>query len=435
LHNKGLDAHVEKIAHATNFSIPYVHKSVYQAVLDKKFSSEAEAKAYQEAIRSKSNSEIMIIPKTEPQGRIRFTNLDNQYSFDSREPIRLTAAEIDLADVEVGSGFHWETTEHRTYTGAMEFLVDNDGLLTVVNELPLEQYLKGVVPSEMPVSFPYEALKAQSIAARVEAVTKVGLRHPYQPFDLCDEVHCQVFSGITRNAEPSDMAVESTRGIFMIYRKEITEAFYAGVCGGHTENNDNVWLMDAKPYLRGVLDKGGNRLTTPLNTETNVKKWIDSHPNVYCNASRADAPKSVSYSKKYFRWQVAYDRLELERIIKKKTGEDFGRLVDLVPLKRGVSGRLIDLQVVGSRKRFVINKELNIRQALSEKTLFSACFYVKKQGRSGRFAKKFILKGAGWGHGVGMCQIGAAMMANTGQKFDAILTHYYQGVHLEKLYD
>ena len=432
--NKGLDAHISKIE-TNNLSIPYVHKSVYQIVLDKKFSSGNDAKTYQSEIQEKTNSEIIKIPQNDSEGTLRFTNLDNNYNFDSPGPIRLRTSQIQLADVEVGSGFHWETTEHRAYGGTFEFLLDQDGMITAINELFLEDYLKGVVPSEMPAGFPYESLKAQAIAARVEAVSKIGLRHPFEPFDLCDEVHCQVFSGLSHNAERSDMAVESTRGIFMIHRNKITEAFYAGVCGGHTENNENVWLINAKGYLRGVLDRDGNRLSTPLSEESNVKKWIDSNPDVYCSSTRKNRPTSVNYSKKYFRWQVEYKRQELEKIIREKTGEDFGELVDLVPLKRGVSGRLIDLQVVGTKKRFIINRELPIRRALSNKTLYSACFYIKKRGRTKGLTHTYILKGAGWGHGVGMCQVGAAVMAHAGKKFDQILTHYYQGIFLQKLYN
>ncbi len=432
--NKGLDVHSNKIE-TTHLSIPYIHKSVYQIVLDKKFISESYAKIYQSKIQGKTNSEIIKIPQNDSEGILRFTNLYNNYSFDSPGPIRLSASQIQLADVEVGSGFHWETTEHRTYGGAFEFLLDQDGMITAINELFLEDYLKGVVPSEMPAGFPYESLKAQAITARVEAVSKIGLRHPFEPFDLCDEVHCQVYSGLSRNAERADMAVESTRGIFMIHRNEITEAFYAGVCGGHTENNENVWLINAKKYLRGVLDRDRNRLSTPLSEESNVRKWIDSSPDVYCNSARKNGLKSINYSKKYFRWQVEYKRQELEKIIREKTGENFGELIDLVPLKRGVSGRLIDLEVVGTKKRFIINRELPIRQALSKKTLYSGCFYVKKKGRSKGLTHTFILKGAGWGHGVGMCQVGAASMAHSGKKFDQILTHYYQGIFLQKLYN
>ncbi len=437
LSNLGLETHLERYERSPEINLPYLGKTVYQVVLNRDFKTESEAKLHQSNIREKTGSEIVVVPGGKSSGSLRFTNLETGQSFDSIDLVRINSADIEIAAVDVGTGFHWESSETRSYSGTVEFLVDDHGAITVVNELSLEEYLKGVVPAEMPVSFPYEALKAQAVAARVEAIAKAGLRHPLKVFDLCDDVHCQVFSGKTRRAAAGNNAVESTRGIFMVYRKKIVEAFYAGVCGGHTENNDNVWLMDPKPYLAGVLDNRGrgSRLSNALDDEGNARKWIDSSPDVNCNTSRSNVPDALNYSKKYFRWQVEYDRNELEKIIRQKTGEDFGELVDLVPLKRGVSGRLLELQVVGTRKRFVISRELPVRQALSKTTLYSACCYFKKEGGMRDLPARFIIKGAGWGHGVGMCQVGAAMMAQSGKKFDEILSHYYKGTVLDVLYD
>jgi SpoIID/LytB domain protein len=175
-------------------------------------------------------------------------------------------------------------------------------------------------------------------------------------------------------------------------------------------------------------------LGSSLQDEKKFRKWIDSSPDVYCNTIRKKVPSSLNYYKKYFRWKFEYDRKELEEIIRNKTGEDFGLLIDLIPLKRGVSGRIIELEIVGTKKRFVISKELAIRQALSKSTLYSAAFYVIKQGGSRNRPKKFILKGGGWGHGVGMCQVGAGVMAYLGKKFAEILKHYYRCIALKTLY-
>lgn len=438
LGNKGLPAHIVRYERPSDLSLRYLRKSVYHVILNEQFRSEKEAKTFQRAIQGKTGSEIMAVPHGEAKGTLRFTNLDSKYSFDSDEAVRLSTKRVEIADVEVGSGFHWEKNESRSYGGSIEFLLDDFGLITAVNELSLEEYLKGVVPSEMPARFPLEALKAQAIAARVEAIAKIGLRHPEQPFDLCDDVHCQVFSGTSQQARTTNKAVENTRGIFMVYRNKIAEAFYSGVCGGHTESNENVWLMEAKPYLRGILDKdrrGAQRAGTSLQDPKQLKRWVETRPDVFCNTLRRDVPASVSYSEKYFRWQVEYTRNELEQSIRDKTGEDFGSLLNLVAKKRGLSGRLMELEVVGTKSRFIIDRELPIRQALSKNTLYSACFYVVREGKSGGLPNKFVFKGAGWGHGVGMCQVGAAVMANSGKRFDEILTHYYRGVVLEVLYD
>lgn len=435
---KGLRSRIVKYERSSSLKLKYARKSAFQVVLLEEFDTEQDAKIHQSVIQPKTGSEILAVPKGDASGKLRFTNLDNRYSFDSQKGVKLSAATIEILDVDVGTGFHWEKNESRIYGGTVEFVIDSYGLITAINELSMEEYTKGVVPSEMPVSFPLEALKAQAIAARVEAIAKIGLRHPEEPFDLCDDVHCQVFSGLSKRSPVGDQAVENTRGIFMVYRNRIAEAFYAGLCGGHTESNHNVWLMDAKPYLRGVLDTGGrngSRLSASLQSASQVQKWIDGSPDVFCNTTRRRAPAAVNYSKKYFRWKFEYTRRELEAILRQKTGEDFGSLRDLVPKSRGLSGRLKELQVVGTKKSFILSRELPIRQALSKRTLYSACFYVIKKGRSGGLPEKFILKGAGWGHGVGMCQVGAAMMAHLGKRFDEILTHYYSGVVLEMLYE
>jgi len=414
--------------------IRYAHKATYRVLLNKRFRDAEEAAKYRDKIKEKAKAEVVEIPNGSARGSLRFTHLSTGKEYETRRAVRIHGPEVELADVAVGSGFHWESTETRRYGELVEFLLDFSGNVTVVNHLPLEIYIRGVVPSEMPASFPFEALKAQAVTARVEALAKIGLRHPVEAFDICDDVHCQAFSGLSKRAAESDRATNSTRGIFMIHRDELAEAFYASVCGGHTESNDNVWVMKGKPYLLGGLDKIGKSLNTPLSIERHVKKWIDGRPDVYCNTGKSNVPKSVNYSKRFFRWEVEYGRIELERILKKKTGERFGSLLDLKPVSRGVSGRLIELEIVGSKRKFKIGKELVIRQALSERTLYSACFYVEKKG-NGTMPTKFILKGAGWGHGVGMCQVGASVMAHRGKKFDEILTHYYKGVFLEKLYN
>jgi SpoIID/LytB domain protein len=438
LANKGLEARVEKYDREAKLSLRYASSAVYQVVLSKDFKTMDEAKTFQDAIKEKTGSEIIEVPVGKATGALRFTHLDSNNSFESQDRLTLKVENLVILNVEIGSGFHWQSTENRAYNGSIEFLLDDYGLVTLVNALSLEDYLKGVVPSEMPENFPYEALKAQAIAARVEAMAKLGLRHPGQPFDLCDDVHCQVFSGSTRAGEATSNAVASTRGIFMIYRKKMVDAFYHAVCGGHTENIENVWNMDPRPYLNGRVDRGGRslqRLTSSLAEEKNLRKWIDSRPDVFCNTTRADVPPALEYSKKYFRWRIEYDRTELETILRERTGEDFGFLLELNPIKRGVSGRLLELEVVGSKKRFTITREFAIRQALSKTTLFSACCYFEKVGGPRELPQKFIIKGAGWGHGVGMCQVGAALMARNGKKFDEILTHYYPGIVLEILYN
>jgi SpoIID/LytB domain protein len=430
---QGLSAELSSHLIEPPFEFEFAHPKVYKVLLTPVFMNEEDARRSQLQLQARMNSEIVRLPTNLASGTLQFTNLVTNEHFQVDRKFRVAAATIEISDMEVGVGYHWESGQSRQYGGILEFMVDADGLLSVVNELPLEDYIKGVVPAEMAPGFPYEALKAQAIAARSEAVSKTGLRHFGAPFDLCNDVHCQVYAGLSKRTLHTDMAVQSTAGIFIIYGDQIAEVYYSAVCGGHTEHIENVWLVDAEPFLRGQVDADASVFSSLKNEET-LRSWIRVQPPVYCNTLAEDVPPALHYTRKYFRWQVDYTRAELERIIVDRTGKSFGKLQDLRVLRRGVSGRVITVQVVGSENRFILDRELQIRQSLSDNTLYSSCFFIARSAWSNGIPGKFRLRGAGWGHGVGMCQAGAAMMAHAGRKFEQLLTHYYRGVYLKKLY-
>jgi SpoIID/LytB domain protein len=411
--------------------------TIYKVVLREKFATREAALAKQRELAGKIQTEVLEVIKRPPQGILELENSDNDKSYRLPSAFQVIADRVTLSNVAVGTGFHWEGSENRAYRGRMEFFIDRFSKLTVVNVLPVEEYLKGVVPSEMHPSFPLEALKVQAVAARNEIFSKVGTRHTEDGFDLCADVHCQVYSGISKEKESTNQAVAETAGMVMKVDGVIIDANYASVCGGHTENNENVWTGLPKPYLRGIFDGYGrpDLLGNSLKDENVLLRWVTTKPGVYCNTTQGEIPSALDYTKKYFRWEVNYTRQELQTLIRQRTGEDFGDLQDLVPLERGQSGRLIRLRVVGSKKIFEISRELAIRQALAEKTLWSACVIIQKTGIDrNRLPAKFKLLGAGWGHGVGLCQTGAAMMALRGHTFEQILQHYYSGTKLEKEY-
>ena len=287
----------------------------------------------------------------------------------------------------------------------------------------------------MPDGFPLEALKAQAVAARSEVLAKLGRAHSGDPFDVCADVHCQVYSGLSKRAKSTDQAVRETAGLVLWHDDRIASAFYSAVCGGHTEDAGNVWGGRTAPYLHGRLD-GPDRADRfgPLTDESNVRRWIDASPQVFCNTMSEQIPKVLDYTKKYVRWEVQTTQGELRQTILDKTGRDVGDIVELCALERGVSGRIIRLEIKGTEGSLTIGPELAIRKALSASTLWSACFYVKKEELSGGIPGAFVIRGAGWGHGVGMCQTGAAMMALERNTFDAILKHYYRGVAIRRLY-
>ncbi len=337
--------------------------------------------------------------------------------------------------VKVGTGFHWENEEDRVYPGMVEIRIDNDGRLCVINEVSIDQYLKGVVPSEMPPRYPAEALKAQSIAARSDALAKLGGRHLNDPYDLCATVHCQVYSGLNHRSPLSDSAVESTAGEVLTIDNRICNTVYSSVCGGHTESKENVWNSEPESYLKGHFDSANKRIEViDLSDEDDLKRWVDSEPPCYCNAFAHGSPPALNGSGKYFRWEEIYSRSTLESIIVKKTGADLGTFCGLEIIKRGESGRIIELEILGSVNNVRLKSELSIRRALSETTLRSSCFYVTMSYDADSIPSEIVFHGAGWGHGVGMCQVGAAVMALEGKNYRQILSHYYRGTKVKKIY-
>lgn len=410
---------------------------LYKVALRERFATREAALAKQKEIAGKAASELWEEVKKPASGILELQNLETKQSYQLPSGFQIITDRIEIPNVPVGSGFHWEGTESRAYRGRLEIFIDRTAKLTVVNVLPMEEYVRGVVPSEMAQTFPLEALKAQAVAARNEIFSKVGTRHLEDGFDLCAEVHCQVYAGINREHATTTEAVTATKGLVMKAGGVIIDANYSGVCGGHTENNEYVWSGQPQAYLRGIFDGNGrpDLLGNSLQNENTLLRWLTTKPNVYCNTTQGQIPSALEYTKKYFRWENNYSRQELQDLIRKRTGEDFGELKDLVPLERGLSGRLLRLRVVGTKKTFEISRELAIRQALAERTLWSACIAFDKSGRdrNGLFTK-FKILGAGWGHGVGMCQTGAAMMALRGQNYMQILRHYYAGVALDKKY-
>lgn len=347
--------------------------------------------------------------------------------------------QVTIYDVREGTGFHWEREVDRTYPGIIEVRIDHRGLLMAFTEVSLETYLKGVVPSEMPASFPHEAMKAQAIAARSEVLAKIGVKHPNDPFDLCAHVHCQAYTGCTNEDERSSLAVDETRGQVLMKDGEVAEAVYSSSCGGHTEDKLNVWNPPPAEHLVGGWDTpdslGDEFDKLDLTNEIDVQKWVNSKPAAWCNtAAFPKLPNILLKSEENFRWEVTYTRRELEDIIKRKSGEDIGQLIDVIPLGRGVSGRLLEIEIHGTKKNLRIQRELNIRATLSLKYLKSACFTINTEiGEDGK-PVRFHLKGAGWGHGVGMCQVGAAVMATQSYKSKEILKHYYPGTTVEQIY-
>jgi len=332
---------------------------------------------------------------------------------------------VTIADIPYGVGWWWADTENRTYEGLIKIYSYEDNTFEVVVSLSLEEYLKGVIPYEIGNTSPLEALKVQAVAARSEAIVALNSgMYSGEHFDLTSDVECQVFSGNRKRTNLSDEAVEQTRGIILTENGEPINAYYASNCGGHSELIANVWpeRPDPESYKIALKDNAG-RQPLDLSDEKSVRDWIFSEPEVYCNPNlNVELP---SWSRTNFRWKKDFTVDSLTKMI---SGEnDYGKLQEIKPLKRGKSGRMYLCRFVFEKDSFEVKSELAIR-LLWKPALRSACFVVDKKNNH------FILNGSGWGHGVGMCQSGAVAQAILGKDYKSILRHYYQKAKLYKMY-
>jgi stage II sporulation protein D len=383
------------------------------------------------------------------------------------EPVRFHEASFELNDVVIGINFHWERKEDQQFKGSLEFIVENEKL-TAINILPLEDYLASVISSEMSAASNLELLKAHAITSRSWIMAQIYKGYEIQQtgrvyqnisettdeymrwydredhlnFEVCADDHCQRYQGITRQTTALvEQAIAETRGMFLMYDDEICDARFSKCCGGITETFENVWEPEPHSYLQSIVDYAEipEGFEVDLTNEPAAEKWIRHEPEAFCNTSDKEVLSQVlnEYDQEtsdFYRWERKFRQEDLAELIARKTGRDFGAIIDLVPVERGPSGRLKKLKIVGSKLTLIIGKELEIRKVLSESHLYSSAFVVDKLNITDGIPGEFVLTGAGWGHGVGLCQLGAAMMSEKGYKYDEILMHYFRGAEIKKEY-
>ncbi|MDR1764429.1 MAG: SpoIID/LytB domain-containing protein [Dysgonamonadaceae bacterium] len=352
-----------------------------------------------------------------------------------------------IKNVVFGKEFHWERREDQEFRGELKIIREN-GLLTAVNVIPIEEYLESVISSEMSAASSLEFLKAHAVISRSWLMAQIEKskspdkgkhasiteteteyirwwdREDHENFDVCADDHCQRYQGIARVSSPCvKEAVQATFGEFLTYEGRICDTRFYKCCGGRTENFESCWEPEPHSYLTSIVD-------------------TDADGSVFCDTK--DSAVLAQFLNDYdlettdfYRWQVTYSQEEISNLIKRKTGWDFGQIIDLQPVEIGASGRIVRLKIIGTKLVKTIGKELFIRKALSESHLYSSAFTVGKKfadaDRSG-IPSEFTLHGSGWGHGVGLCQTGAAVMAAKGFNYKQILEHYFPGSKLEKLY-
>ncbi|MGD1046359.1 MAG: SpoIID/LytB domain-containing protein [Bacteroidota bacterium] len=409
------------------------------------------------------------------QGSFRVANKDRWvvlYDNEDVEVLRseelycrsVTNATFTLSDVTIGINFHWEQKEKQIFEGDLRIRLNTDRTFTVINEVCLELYLQSVISSEMSAEAPFDLLKAHAITSRSWLVamlerqkkfgnTRIPAKHPLETadeiirwhdredhafFDVCADDHCQRYQGITKIISNSvKEAIEATRGTFLVAGNEVCDARFSKACGGRTELFESCWEVMPIPYLQSVSDS--SVAYPPIMNEVDAERWITSSPDVYCNTTDGTMLQHVlpSFDREttdFFRWKIEYSSEQLEEILHTKSEIDFGTVMDIIPLKRGPSGRIIKLKIVGSKRTMIVGKELEIRRWLSKSHLYSSAFIVKIERDMNGLPEKFAFHGAGWGHGVGLCQIGAAVMASKGFTADEIIKHYFRGVEIRNLY-
>lgn len=396
--------------------------------------------------------------------------LDGEWVDDEKlvfNPVRFRESSFELKEVIIGLGFHWERKENQTFKGSLEIRIEGDKL-RAINHIPLEDYLVSVISSEMKATSSIELLKAHAVISRswlMAQITKSSElsqstgayqsiiktadeyirwydREDHVGFDVCADDHCQRYQGITRQSTPIvEQAVAATRGNFLIYEGKICDARFSKCCGGISENFEHVWEPEFHPYLQSVVDNpdipGGFELD--LSHDNAAENWIRNKPDAFCNTHDKNVLSQVlnDYDQEtsdFYRWKIIYKQAELASLIARKSGKDFGKISDLIPVERGRSGRIIKLKIVGTDLTLVVGKELEIRKLLSESHLYSSAFVVEKLNVVNGIPGEFVLSGAGWGHGVGLCQIGAAVMSEKGYTYDQILLHYFSGASVSKEY-
>ena len=381
------------------------------------------------------------------------------------EPMHEESDAFELLNVTIGINFHWERKEDQRFMGALKIIVENEKL-TGINVIHVEDYLTSVISSEMSATASLELLKAHAVISRSWLLAQIHKnkaitasqslysaftqtdqelirwydREDHTHFDVCADDHCQRYQGITRaSTEMVRQAIAATRGQVLMWEGNICDARFSKCCGGAFEEFQYCWEGIKHPYLSKQRDSKTGSGLPDLRVESEADQWIRTSPEAFCNTKDKKILSQVlnNYDQEttdFYRWKIEYKQDELSELILKRSGIDYGQILDLIPVERGTSGRLVKLKIRGSKRTMTIGKELEIRRTLSTSHLYSSAFVIDKADIVDDVPGRFILTGAGWGDGVGLCQIGAAVMGEQGYSYDTILLHYYIGATIDKLY-
>lgn len=366
-----------------------------------------------------------------------------------------------LEDVVIGIDFHWQRKERQSFKGSLLLFVE-DGKVRAVNRVAVEDYLASVISSEMSATSSMQLLKAHAVISRSwlyaqlerarreksatalcghsngDEIIRWYAREDHTLFDFCADDHCQRYQGITMATSPDvERAVRETCDMVLTYGSEVCDARFSKCCGGVTERFSACWEDSDVGYLTALRDAESGTPLPRLDTEEGARVWIESEPDSFCSSPEERVITQVlnSYDREtadFYRWTVEYSQDALSALVREKSGIDFGLIEELRPIERGASGRIVRLRIIGTKRSIVVGKELEIRRWLSPSHLYSSAFVADRQTAADGTVT-FVLKGAGWGHGVGLCQIGAAVMSDKGYSYTDILSHYYPGTELKDI--
>ncbi len=399
-------------------------------------------------------------------GLIKMGELEKQFSEITLIPEIYDTNYVTVSDVIIGINFHWQQKQNQRFKGKIVFKIEEEKVW-LINHIPVEEYLKSVISSEMKATSHIELLKAHAIISRSWLLAQIERRtkgkqkeqtvfsasatenelikwydnHDHKLFDVCADDHCQRYQGITQiSTKKASDAVAETSGEVLMYDNSLCDARFSKSCGGISENFEHVWENTHLPYLTKIVDnKEISQLAKlDLKIEANAQAWILNNEPAFCNTKEKKVLEQIlndyDLDTNFYRWTEELSQEKISKLIFKKSDIDFGEILSLKSIERGESGRIVKLEIHGTKKTMTIGKELEIRRILSESHLFSSAFVVEMHEIKNGIPQKFVLKGAGWGHGVGLCQIGAAVMANKGYSYIQILEHYFKNAEIFKKY-
>jgi len=418
---------------------------------------------YQKELSEKISGELKL---TYSKSYIKIVGIDKVFTELTFIPENYDLAVAEIKDVVIGIDFHWEQKQNQKFKGKLIVKIENEKL-RLINHIPAEEYLKSVISSEMKASSHIELLKAHAVISRSWLFAQMERRklgklkdqtefseanesnelikwydsNDHTLFDVCADDHCQRYQGTTQiSTQKAYDAVKETEGEVLMYNNELCDARFSKSCGGVSENFEYAWQNVHYPYLSKIIDykKAPEAYNLELKVEENAEKWILNSPPAFCNTKDKEVLGQIlnnyDLDTDFYRWEETLSQEKISALLLKKSGIDFGEIISLKALKRGESGRIYQLEIKGTKKTLVVGKELEIRRILSESHLFSSAFVVELMDLKDGIPQKFVFKGAGWGHGVGLCQIGAAVMANENYSYRQILSHYFLGAEIQKQY-